>query len=108
MPPPSYGAYVPDRPDEETYLTVVNDFFSDAPYVARCLRRDELLPAKWCLDYDMKHTYLLRMLEWRMARDHGWSVPARKLGKGLKKGLPPGVWEELEGKIGTASCRDRV
>jgi aminoglycoside 6-adenylyltransferase len=63
MPPPSYGAYVPDRPDEGTYLTVVNDFLSDAPYVAKFLWRDELLPAKWCLDYDMKHTYLRRMLE---------------------------------------------
>jgi aminoglycoside 6-adenylyltransferase len=61
MSPPSYGAYVPDRPDEGTYLTVVNDFLSDAPYVAKHLWRDELLPAKWCLDYDMKHVYLLRI-----------------------------------------------
>jgi aminoglycoside 6-adenylyltransferase len=63
MPPPSYAAYIPDPPDEEAYQTVVNDFFSDAPYVAKYLWRDELLPAKWCLDYDMKHTYLRRMLE---------------------------------------------
>lgn len=96
MPPPSYGAYVPDRPDEGTYLTVVNDFLSDAPYVAKFLWRDELLPAKWCLDYDMKHNYLRRMLEWRMERDHGWSVPAGRLGKGLKKHLPPEIWSQLE------------
>ena len=106
MQPPSYAAYVPDRPDEETYLTVVNDFFSDAPYVAKCLWRDELLPAKWCLDYDMKHTYLRPMLEWRMERDHGWSVPAGKLGKGLKKRLPPEVWEELEGTYAGAGIAD--
>ncbi len=96
MPPPSYGAYVPDRPDEETYLTVVNNFFSDAPYVAKCLWRDELLPAKWCLDVEMRHNYLRPMLEWRMESDHGWSVPTGHLGKGLKKRLPPEIWSQLE------------
>jgi aminoglycoside 6-adenylyltransferase len=106
MLPPSYGAYVPDRPDEETYLTVVNDFLSDAPYVAKCLSRDELLPAKWCLDYDMKYVYLLRMLEWRMERDHGWSEPTGKLGKGLKERLPTRIWEELEGTYAGAGIAD--
>jgi hypothetical protein len=43
------------RGNEETYQTLIQDFFSDAPYVAKCLWRDELLPAKWCLDYDMKY-----------------------------------------------------
>jgi aminoglycoside 6-adenylyltransferase len=33
--PPTFEAYVPDRPDEGTYLTWVNDFFSDAPYVTK-------------------------------------------------------------------------
>jgi len=55
------------------------------------------LPAKWNLDYDMKHVYLRRMLEWRMECDRGWSEPTDWLGKGLKKQLPPEIWEELEG-----------
>lgn len=96
MPPPSHEAYVPDRPTEEAYLTVVNDFFGDAPYVAKGLWRDELLPAKWSLDFVMKHNYLRRMLEWRMERDHDWSAPTGNLGKGLKKHLPSAIWRELE------------
>lgn len=96
MRPPTYTAYVPSRPDEQTYLTVVNDFFSAAPAVAKCLLRDELLPAKWCLDYDMKHVYLRPMLEWRMERDRGWSEPTGNLGKGLKKRLPSDTWRQLE------------
>ena len=28
--------------------------------MAKCLWRDEIFPAKWCLDYDMKHVYLRR------------------------------------------------
>jgi aminoglycoside 6-adenylyltransferase len=69
---------------------------SDAPYVAKCLWRDELLPAKWCLDYDMKHTYLRQLLEWRMEIEHGWSVAVGWLGKGLKKRLPPDIWAQVE------------
>jgi len=93
---PSYRGYIPPRPSEETYQTVVNDFWSDAPYVAKCLWRDELLPAKWCLDFDMKHVFLRQMLEWRVAGQHGWSVPVGNLGRGLKKLLPPPIWAELE------------
>jgi aminoglycoside 6-adenylyltransferase len=93
---PTFTAYVPAPPSLATYQTLINDFLSDAPYVAKCLWRDELLPAKWCLDYNMKHTYLRQLLEWRMEIDHGWSVPAGFLGKGLKKRLPPDIWAQVE------------
>jgi aminoglycoside 6-adenylyltransferase len=42
----------------------------------------------------------------RMERHHGWSVPAGKLGKGLKKRLPPEVWEALEGTYACAGIAD--
>lgn len=93
---PTYRAYVPAKPDEATYLTNVNDFFIGPPYVAKCLLRDELLPAKWCLDYDMRDVYLRPMLEWRMECDHDWSATTGALGKGLKRRLPPELWSELE------------
>ena len=103
--PPTYRAYVPDRPDEEAFLTWVNDFFEGAPYVAKFLWRDELMPAKWVLE-DMKHKYLRRMLEWRIELDHGWSVPMDWLGKGLKKRLPPEIWKELESTYAGAGIAD--
>jgi aminoglycoside 6-adenylyltransferase len=94
---PSTGqAYIPRPPTPDAYLTWVNDFFSDAPYVAKCLWRGELLPMKWCLDYDMKHIYLRQVLEWRAGMDHNWSVPTGSLGKGLRRLLPPDIWAELE------------
>jgi aminoglycoside 6-adenylyltransferase len=93
---PTFMAYAPKPPSETTYQTLVNDFLSDAPYVAKCLWRDELLPAKWCLDYDMKHVYLRQLLEWRMEIDHDWLVKVDLLGKGLKKRLPPDLWLQLE------------
>jgi aminoglycoside 6-adenylyltransferase len=93
---PTGTAYVPTPPTLMTYQTLINDFLRDAPYVAKSLWRDDLLPAKWCLDYDMKHNYLRQLLEWRMEIDHGWSVPAGLLGKGLKKRLAPDIWAQVE------------
>ena len=47
---PTHKAYVPKRPSLLEYQTHINDFLSDEPYVAKCLWRDELFPAKWALD----------------------------------------------------------
>jgi aminoglycoside 6-adenylyltransferase len=96
MQAPTYTAYIPIPPTDAVYQKVIEDFFSDAPYVAKCLWRDELLPAKWCLDYDMKHIFLRQMLEWRMECDHAWSAPTGVLGRGLKRRLPADIWAELE------------
>lgn len=94
---PTYSAYIPSPPTEESYQAVVETFFSDAPYVAKNLWRDELMPAKYSMDTVMKHKYLRQMLEWRMEIDHEWSVKTGTLGKGLKRRLPPKIWAELEG-----------
>ena len=51
---PTATAYIPTRPTSEEFHLFIEEFFSDAPYVAKCLWRDELMPAKWALDYDMK------------------------------------------------------
>jgi aminoglycoside 6-adenylyltransferase len=96
MKPPTYRSYIPAPPTNEEYQKAINDFFSDPPYVAKCLLRGELFPAKWCLDFDMKHVFLRPMLEWRAELYYNWSVPIGWLGKGLKKRLPPEIWSQLE------------
>lgn len=106
MKQPTYKAYIPVRPTKELYQTTVNDFFSDPPYVAKCLLRGELFPAKWCLDYDMKHVYLRPMLEWRMELDHNWSATIGSLSKGLKKKLSSELWSELEATYAGAHVED--
>ncbi|PWB56699.1 MAG: hypothetical protein C3F13_01110 [Anaerolineales bacterium] len=94
--PPSRKAFLPKRPDLASYQLLVNDFLSDVPYVAKCLWRGELLPAKWCLDYDMKHVYLRPLLEWLVELDHDWSIPVGNLGKELRKLVPADIWVDLE------------
>jgi aminoglycoside 6-adenylyltransferase len=111
LPVPTGRGYRPSPPDRETFLRNVNDFFVGVPYVAKCLVRDEILPAKWVLDYDMRFVYLLTMLEWRMECDHGWSVSPGVNGRGLKRYLPPDLWAEFETTFtgaGIAENRDAL
>ncbi|MCX6044807.1 MAG: aminoglycoside 6-adenylyltransferase [Chloroflexi bacterium] len=106
LPAPTYRAYIPTPPTAETFQRLIEEFFSDAPYVAKCLWRDELLPAKWCLDYDMKHVYLRPLLEWQVEIAHHWSVKPGALGKGLKRHLPATRWAQLENSYAGAGIAE--
>ncbi len=96
LPSPTYSARIPARPDAAAFAKTVEDFFSDVPYVAKCLCRNDLLPAKWCLDCDMKHNFLRQMLEWYAETKHDWGIPINAMGRGLKKILPGEIWQRLE------------
>ena len=96
MQSPTYRAHIPSPPTREEYETRIEVFFHEATYVAKHLWRDDLLAAKYNLDYAMKMVKLRQMLEWRMEIDHGWSVKPGAYGKGLKRYLAPGIWQELE------------
>lgn len=102
--PPTYAAHIPNPPSREEYETRIEVFFHEATYVAKHLWRDDLLAAKYNLDYAMKLVKLRQMLEWRMEIDHGWSVKPGAYGKGLKRYLAPETWQELESTyVGTAT-----
>jgi aminoglycoside 6-adenylyltransferase len=93
---PSYKAHIPNPPTEQEFLNAIEEFYHGATYVAKHLRRDDLLPAKYNLDYMMKHKWLRRMLEWRIEIDHDWSLRPGAYGKRLKIYLSPANWAELE------------
>jgi len=104
--PPSYQAYIPSPPDRQAYETTVEEFFHETTYVAKMLWRDELMPAKYSLDYVMKILYLRRMLVWYMEIDSGWKVKPGVLGKGLRNRLDPGTWRRLESTYAGADLED--
>lgn len=106
LPAPTYSIFIPTKPSEATYQKNVEDFFSDVPYVAKCLWRDELLPAKWCLDFDMKHVFLLQMLEWWIAIQTHYAVTTGILGRGMKHHLPTSLWQQLEATYVGADIED--
>ncbi len=82
--------------DVRHVLLLITDFLIGVPYVAKYLLRDELLPTKWVLDFDMRFNYLLPLLEWRVECDRGWSTRVGNLGKGLKGHLRSDIWAQLE------------
>ncbi len=94
--PPTYTAYIPTLPTEAAYLELIEVFFHEATYVAKSLWRDELLLAKYSLDYVMKGKKIRQMLEWQMGIDTGWSIKTGAIGKGLKKHVQPETWAALE------------
>jgi aminoglycoside 6-adenylyltransferase len=94
--PATYTAFIPSPPAEAEYREVIETFYSESTYVAKNLRRDELIMMKYNLDYVMKFELLRKMLEWRMEIDHGWSLKTGAYGKGLKKHISPKVWAKLE------------
>jgi len=100
---PSFMAYAPTRPTATEFARIVEEFYSDAPSVAKHLMRGDLMAAKWDLDHDMKQVYLRRLLEWQIALDSDWNVPFRSLGKGLKRRMSGERWQQLEtGYAGSA------
>jgi aminoglycoside 6-adenylyltransferase len=94
-PPASLIAHIPVRPTEGEYLALVDEFWWTTTYVAKYLRRDELLFAKFALDYDIKLMALRRMLDWLIATSNDWTEPAGLFGRGYKKKLPPDMWSAL-------------
>ena len=96
LPSPTLTAYVPDPPTEQQYHTLVEEFFHEATYVGKHLWRNDLMPAKYNLDYAMKHRDLRLMLDWLVETENDWSIPTRAYGKGLRRRLPGPVWAALE------------
>lgn len=95
-PTPTGKGYATDLPDGEGYQQAITDFFIGVPYVITALRRGEILPAKWVLDFDMRYEYLLPMLGWYAVTLHGPEARIGNIGKGLQKLLPVETWTTLE------------
>jgi aminoglycoside 6-adenylyltransferase len=93
---PTYKAYIPNPPSESEYAELVMEFFHEATYVAKHLWREDLIPAKYNLDYRMKHVILVKMLQWQTEIDHGWLLKPGAYGKGLRKYLRLEIWSKLE------------
>jgi aminoglycoside 6-adenylyltransferase len=92
---PTHTANIPKKPTEKEYAALVEEFWWETIYVAKNLWRDELVHAKYNLDFVMKFELLRRLLEWRIELDHNWSWKPGAGGRGLKKNLDARTWGEL-------------
>ena len=75
---PTFRAHIPERPTQAEFTDLVEEFWWESTYVAKHLWRDDLLPAKYNLDYMMKHYMLRKMIEWHIEVGHNWSRQGTK------------------------------
>ena len=96
LPAPTFTAYQLTPPDERAFHALIGEFFNDALYVAKSLRRGDLMPAKLSLDHVMKYECLRQMLDWRFGIETNWTQPSRACGKGLRQRVDPTLYAALE------------
>jgi aminoglycoside 6-adenylyltransferase len=92
---PTYGAHIPEPPNEAEFQALFEEFWWSTTYVAKGLRRGEVFFTKFALDHDAKFHALRRVLEWRIELDHGWSLRPGAYGRGLERLLPNELWAKL-------------
>ncbi len=95
MQPFTQQAHVPGPPTPRKYLDRIEYFYNNCCYAAKHICRGDLLPLKSCMEI-IRQEDLLPMLEWKIGLETGRWEKSGHYGKGLKKRLDEGTWQELE------------
>ncbi|MFD7523066.1 aminoglycoside 6-adenylyltransferase [Paenibacillus chitinolyticus] len=93
LPPPTDEDYWVQRPDARRFADCCNEFWWVSTYVAKGLWRQEIL---YAIDHvNLVRAMLLKMLEWKVGMDTGFSLSIGKNGKFLKRYLDEDSWKKL-------------
>ena len=84
------------KPTEQKFKQLLNDFWWDTTYVAKCLARDEIFYAKFMSESNIRTDYIIPLIEWYIANQHGWNITTNKYGRLFKKHLTSEIWEKIE------------
>jgi aminoglycoside 6-adenylyltransferase len=101
-PAPDAPHHLPAPPTAASFADVCNEFWWVAPYVAKGLARGELTYARHHLDMVMR-AQLLTMLGWEVAVASGHRRGPGKVGRHLRRELPPAWWARLEATYADAA-----
>ncbi|MBB6372340.1 AadS family aminoglycoside 6-adenylyltransferase [Chryseobacterium shigense] len=97
MKSPTYQSVMIHQPEEQKFLQLINDFWWDTTYVAKCLKRGDLFYAKFMSENVIRTDYLVPLIEWYIASEQGWkNVTTNKHGRLFKKYLPVEIWKRVE------------
>ncbi|MBD8081828.1 AadS family aminoglycoside 6-adenylyltransferase [Chryseobacterium caseinilyticum] len=106
MQQPTYQISLIRRPFEKDFLKIINDFWWDTTYVAKCLARNEIFYAKYMSETVIRTEYLVPLIEWYIAADHGWNITTNKHGRLFKKYLNKEIWNKIELTFSGSSIED--
>ncbi|PRA97744.1 aminoglycoside adenylyltransferase [Chryseobacterium sp. MYb7] len=95
--PPTYQSIMIQKPTEKEFQQLVNDFWWDTTYVAKCLKRGDVFYAKFMSENILRTDYLVPLIEWYIAGNQEWNnVTTNKHGRLFKKYLPDDLWSRME------------
>lgn len=94
MAKPSFSAFALQKPSQEEFERVVQEFWFEAYHVATYLKRDDLWRAKF-REWEMKDPFLITMLRWHTGAKHGWHVKTHSQGKTMKSWIDESKWKDL-------------
>ncbi|GAB0155813.1 aminoglycoside 6-adenylyltransferase AadK [Chryseobacterium sp. Alg-005] len=95
--PPTYASVMIQKPAEQHFQQLINDFWWDTTYVAKCLKRRDLFYAKFMSENVIRTDYLVPLLEWYIASEYNWEkITTNKHGRLFRKYLSPELWERIE------------
>lgn len=100
---PSYRVSIIKKPTAQKFNQLLNDFWWDCTYVAKCLVRKDIFYAKFMSEDNIRTNYLVPLIEWYIASQHDWNITTNKHGRLFKKYLPERTWEKI---IQTFSAAD--
>lgn len=94
---PTYQSIMIQKPTEKRFQQLINDFWWDTTYVAKCLKRNEIFYAKFMSENVIRTDYLVPLLEWYIAGENGWNnITTNKHGRLFKKHLSTDLWQKAE------------
>lgn len=106
MQPPTYQVAIIKKPSSQRFRQLINDFWWDTTYVAKCLARDEIFYAKFMSETNIRTQYLVPLIEWYIASRHNWNITTNKYGRLFKKYLSPAMWLKTRRTFSGSSISD--
>jgi aminoglycoside 6-adenylyltransferase len=89
---PTFSEFNINKPSQDEFEDLVNEFWWDAIYVPKHLCRNELPFAKYMLDSALRYNHLHRLIEWYIGSGHDWSVNPGCHGKWFSRYLDAETW----------------
>ncbi|MNU32151.1 Aminoglycoside 6-adenylyltransferase [compost metagenome] len=106
MQKPSFQVSIIKKPLKEEFQRILNDFWWDTTYVAKCLARDEIFYAKFMSEANIRTEYLIPLIEWYIASEHNWNITTNKYGRLFKKYLSSEMWLKTEQTFSGSNIKD--
>ena len=88
------AGYLIKRPTQKMFSDCCNEFWWVCTYVAKGLWRKEIIYAKEMLEGPVRKMFL-KVIEWHIGIETGFSVPFGKSGKNMQTYLPPALYERI-------------